>query len=317
VAVKLKDLSKPGSWLAMSKAILKETRSWKPDVVLSNSIEVPPTGVPTACIVHDLNFGQSRSTDFESRVKCRFYSARAKRLGLIITVSSATAREMVEIGCPPKRIRVVRNGVNTGLFRPDDGVWSQRSPTHNADGDPIVHFVYPSRILPGKGQHLAIDAIARLRKEYKKRAKLTLVGAAVDKVYLDQLRIQAFGQPVEFALDVPEIASYYQRSDVVLFPTVMREGFGFTAVDGMACGKPVVWADQAAIREATGGIGLSFPPEDVVALREKMIWLMDNPDERMELGRAGLDYVMRHLTWERVWGEYETLLEGLAKKTLG
>ena len=45
--------------------------------------------------------------------------------------------------------------------------------------------------------------------------------------------------------DVEDIVPWYQGADVVLFPTLMEEGFGFTAVEGMACGKPVIYYDQS------------------------------------------------------------------------
>ncbi len=305
VAVKLKGLSKPAAWMAMSKAVLAEARRWKPDVVLSNSIEVPPTGVPTACIVHDLNFGQA-AVDMETRLKAGFYALRGRGLGRIITVSQASAEALQRAGLPAERIRVVHNGVDTERFRPVPD--EARGLDEKSDEKSIVHFVHPSRILPGKGQHHAIDAVARLPRLHKRRARLTVVGSVVDPIYLDQLKVQSFNQPVEFAVDVPDIVPYYQAADVVLFPTVMTEGFGFTAVEAMACGKPVIWFDQPAIREATGGIGVSVPREDVAAMRAPMMRLMDDPEERARIGREGRDFVVRERGWDQVWERYARIL---------
>ena len=247
------------AWARMARVTFGEIHSWKPDVVLSNSIEVPPSSAPTACIVHDLNFGQAHG-GMGAMARKAFYAARTRRLEAVITVSSASARALAAIGVHEGRIKVVHNGVDTHDFTPDPDA---------VNGDRI-EIAYPSRILPGKGQHLAIDAVARLRRNSKKRVWLTIVGAVADPVYLDQLRIQAHDQPVQFALDVAEIAPYYQNADIVLYPTVMEEGFGFTAVEGMACGKPVIWFDQPAIREATGGIGVPVPRGDVDAMRDAL-----------------------------------------------
>lgn len=303
VAVRLKGRSKARAWAAMSQAIFSEARRWKPDVILSNSIEVPPTGFPTACIVHDLNFGRSDG-GLSSRLKAQFYAARARSLDTVITVSGASARALVAAGVPEGRIRVVHNGVDTDYFQP--------TPPRGED-DGIVRFAYPSRILPGKGQHLAIDAIARLPAKYKRKAHLTIVGAVTDRVYLDQLRVQAFRQPVEFAFDVPEIAPYYQNADVIVYATVMEEGFGFTAVEGMSCGKPVIWFDQPAIREATGGIGFPVDREDVVGMRDAMVRLIADPEERRRVGEAGRRYAENNLSWRRVWEQYENALTAMAR----
>ena len=288
----------------MARGVRSQVRAWSPDVVLSNSVEVPPTGVPTVCIVHDLNFGGAES-GIGAMARRLFYALRGRQLSAIITVSQASADELCRAGIPERSIRVVHNGVDTARFCP---------PEAPPSGDGRVHFVYPSRILPGKGQHLAIVALARLPRGYKKRARLTIVGAAADGVYLDRIRVQAYGHPVEFAINVDEIEPYYQGADVILFPTMMTEGFGFTAAEGMACGRPVIWFDQPAIREATGGNGLPVPQGDVDAMRTAMMELIDDPERRTRLGEAGLRYARQHLSWARVWDQYQAILEDVSSR---
>jgi glycosyltransferase involved in cell wall biosynthesis len=173
-----------------------------------------------------------------------------------------------------------------------------------------IRFAYPSRILAGKGQHVAIDALARMGRDHKARARLVIVGAASEPIYLDRLRIEAYHQPVDFYPDVSDMVPFYQACEAVVFPTLMEEGFGFTAVEGMACGKPVAWCDQPAIAEATGGIGLPVPRDDAEALKRAMVRLMDNPEERISLGAAGRAWVEAR-SWRRVWERYEAALERL------
>jgi glycosyltransferase involved in cell wall biosynthesis len=93
----------------------------------------------------------------------------------------------------------------------------------------------------------------------------------------------------------------------------MAEGFGFTAVEAMACGKPVIWTDQPAIREATGGIGIAVAPEDVDGIRTAMKRLMDDPDERAAMGRAGREWVESNHSWDGVWERYERVLGSIAR----
>lgn len=314
VGVKLQGLSKPRQWIAMAQAVRQEAQRWKPDVVLSNSIEVPPTGRPTVCIVHDLNFGvvdgvpadgspTPKRATWGSRGRRGFYAVRSRGLDKIVTVSQASRDALTSAGVMQSRITVIHNGVDLESFKPG----APRT------GEPPIRFVYPSRILPGKGQHLAIDAIARLPRLHKRRAQLHIVGAVVDPVYLDQLRVQAYNQPVVFHTDVPDIAPHIQDADVVVFPSVMAEGFGFTAIEAMACGRPVIWSDQPAIREATGGIGIPVPVEDVDALREAMMNLMDDEVAREAVGAAGRAHVEAHCDWDMVWERYEAVLADVVR----
>lgn len=290
------DLRKGTGWLKMAHAARKAAADFKPDVVLSNSIEVQVPGVPCATIVHDLNFGRAgRSLGTIARE--RFYALQARGLEAVIAVSAATRDDLVRIGVDKAKIHVVQNGVDVDRFVPRPAPPSDK-----------VRFVYPSRILPGKAQHAAIDALGRMRPDQRKHVHLTIVGALADRIYYDQLKVQAYNLPVTFATDVADIVPYYQDADVVLFPTLMTEGFGFTAVEGMACGKPVIFYDQPAVREATGGVAIGVPRDDAHALRDAMLRLIADPAERARLGAAGRAYVESRYRWSTVWGQYQTIL---------
>lgn len=312
VAVDLRD-SGPRAYVAMGLAAAKASRAFRPDVVLSNSVEIAVPGVPNALIVHDLNFGKA-TRDAGTVVREQLYKAQGRRLEAVVTVSEASRAQLLRIGVPSGKITVISNGVDVTRFTPKETPpWAPVAPAGmKLPALPPVRFVYPGRILPGKGQHAAIDALGRMRPDLKYRAHLTIVGAVADRIYLDQLRIQAFNQPVTFTTDVGDIVPYYQDADVVLFPTLMEEGFGFTAVEGMACGKPVIYYDQPAIREATGGHGVAVPRDDAEALRNAMLRLIAEPEERARLGQEGRAYVASR-AWDRVWGRYEAVLGGIRR----
>ncbi len=304
VAVDLSQGKRLQGYASLWRTARRETTRWKPDAVLSNSIEAPVAGVPVACIVHDLNFGRPEG-DHGLGIRGRrlYYRLKARRLTRIITVSEASRRNLVAAGLPAERTVAIRNGVNLSAFTP---------PAVHDTGDERFVLAYPSRILKGKGQHLAIDAVARLPSQLKRRVLLRIVGTVADEHYLEQLRAQAEGQPVEIHTDVPDIVPWYQRCDAVVFSTMMTEGFGFTAVEGMACGRPVIWSDQPPVREATGGIGLPFRQGDVTALRDTIATLLDDPDLAERLGREGRAFVAGHYDWSSVWARYENVLGSMS-----
>ncbi|MCB9765544.1 MAG: glycosyltransferase family 4 protein [Alphaproteobacteria bacterium] len=304
VAVDLRGARRPQAWKRLWVTAFRELRRFRPDAVLANSIETPTLGAPTACIVHDLNFGLAQR-GAGTLAREWFYRAKCGWLDAVVAVSQATADRLVELGVDPERIHVIHNGVDLDVFRP---VPRAHSPDEPAD---FVRFACPGRILPGKGQHLALDALARLPRRYKERAHLVIAGAAADPIFVDQLRIQAYNQPVEILTNVPRIAPIHQGADVILFPTLMEEGFGFTAIDGMACGKPVIWSDQPAVREATGGVGFPVPQGDVEAMRDAMRQLMDDPDLRAKVGAEGRAFVEQRYAWDRTWARYEAVLQGI------
>ena len=117
---------------------------------------------------------------------------------------------------------------------------------------------------------------------------------------------------MSFHPDVDDIVPYYQEADLVVFPTLLEEGFGYTAIEAMACGKPVVWSEQPAIREATGGIGFPVPGGNVEAMRDTMVRLIADPELRQRVGDEGRRFVEERYSWAKVWQAYEALLEEAA-----
>ena len=301
LGVDLRDRPFGSSHLAMRRATRGAARRQRPDVLLSNSIEVSAPGWPTVCIVHDLNFGKAERTG-TSRIRELYYRWRSCRLAAIVTPSDATREALIGIGVKPERIHVIHNGVDLSAF----------TPAPPGDREAELVLAYPGRILPGKGQHVAIDAVSRLPPELKARVHLRIVGAVADARYMDQLKVQAHHQPVSFHPDVDDIVPFYQQADLVLYPTLMTEGFGFTAVEAMACGVPVAWSDQPAIREATGGLGYPVPMDDPLALRARIVEALGDREGFARVGEAGRAYVAERYDWARVWRRYEAVLEDAA-----
>lgn len=301
VGVDLRRSQKGMSHLALYRAAGAEAKRFQPDAVLSNSIEAVVPGFPSAVIVHDLNFGGGKGSlsaiarKFLYRLLCRSYQK-------VIAVSGATKVALKENGMPDTKLEVIHNGVDLSRFKP--------LPEYSSDPEKIV-LCYPGRVLPGKGQHIAIEAVSKLPDDLKSRVRLNIVGTVADKAYYQKLQQRAEGLPVSFYLEVPEIVSYYQHADIILFPTMMIEGFGFTAIEGMATGKPVIWTEQPAIREATGGVGLSFPQGDSSALAARIAEMVAEPERMRQRGEEGLALVRARYSWTNAWQQYESVLRSI------
>jgi glycosyltransferase involved in cell wall biosynthesis len=79
------------------------------------------------------------------------------------------------------------------------------------------------------------------------------------------------------------IGEYYERAAVVCVPS-RREGYGFSAREAMAYGRPVIATRVGGLADL--GAGAPFvPPGDVEALRTATIGLLDDDARRAALGR--------------------------------
>ena len=303
--VSLAGIPRPLVWFRMARAARREIRAFRPDVVLANSIETPTSLAPTVAIVYDFNFGSSRRL-VTARLRELFYRRQARALSRVVVISEATRQAAIDQGIDPESLVVIHPGVDVDLFVPP-----AEPPPPPGDDSPAI-LAYPSRIIPGKGQHMAIEAFRRLPSRWRDRAELRIVGAASDTEYLATLRERARGLRVTFHTDVPDIVPYYQQAHVVLFPTMMEEGFGYTAVEGLCCGKPVVHFSCAATDEACAGRAISVPVGDAEAMARAVCELLDDPDRCRRMGEEGRQHVIDTYSWDAIWSKYRRVLRAVA-----
>ena len=190
---------------------------------------------------------------------------------------------------------VILGGVDTAKFSPD--------PSTHRDGG--VLFV--GRILPHKG----IDTLVRAMPA---DVPLDVVGQPYDVRYLDRLRHLAEGKHVSFHHDWSDdiLVRAYRRARCVVLPSVYRtcdgletkvpELLGQTLLEGMACGAPVICTRVASMPEVVedGVSGFVVPPNDPVALRDRIVGLLENPEAAARMGRAARRRVLERFTWPAV-----------------
>jgi sugar transferase (PEP-CTERM/EpsH1 system associated) len=107
---------------------------------------------------------------------------------------------------------------------------------------------------------------------------------------------------------VPDVRPYYARAAVCVAPLRIGRGIQNKVLQGMAMGLPVV-ASPLAARGVRGEPGLHFEVAEVAAdFASHVVRLLQRPETRRELGRAGRACVEAHYTWERNLAGLEVLL---------
>lgn len=193
------------------------------------------------------------------------------------------------------RAHVIYGGVDTEKFSPDDSTEQTRT------------VLYVGRLLAHKGVDVVIDAI-------DEGLSLEVIGRPYDRAYLELLHAHADGRNVTFRHDASDddLVTAYRRSAAIVLPSVYRDIYGHsmsvpellgqTLLEGMACGIPAVCADVASMPEVvTDGVtGFIVPPNDPVALRDRLHRLVDDPGLRRTMGNAARLDVLERFTWPAV-----------------
>jgi glycosyltransferase involved in cell wall biosynthesis len=292
------------SRLKLDARVRVEALRFRPDVVVGYGVEVPPGLAPTIGLLDDpwragADWGRMRG------VRQAWVRRRIRGLDIPVAPSESCIQRYRDFGVTGARIRVAWPGVDTARYRPDPD-----TPAIPKDGP--IHLLYAARMLPGKGQHVAIEALKGLHPNVRDRLHLDLVGPVRDPAYVAQLRRRAADAPVSFHHDVPDVVPWYRRAHIVLFPTTMEEVFGYSAIDGIACGKPVIHSRFRALEEVLEGVGVAVPAGDVKRLGEAIRALVKDPERAADLGRRGRELALDRYAWPRAFQRYDALIEEAA-----
>ena len=141
---------------------------------------------------------------------------------------------------------------------------------------------------------LVIPAFARVYAEYP-NARLLIVGdGSLRSMMEEQVSETSLEMAVEFVGRQPQtdLQSYYDKIDILLMPS-RSEGFGLTAIEGMARGCAVVAADVGGLPEVVEGVGILHKAGNADDLADKIKYLLSDDNRLRACSEAGLERVSR------------------------
>jgi glycosyltransferase involved in cell wall biosynthesis len=194
-----------------------------------------------------------------------------------------------------KWAHVILGGVDTEKFSPNPAV--QRRP----------RVLFVGRLMPHKGINYLVEALPP-------DLELELIGQPYDRQFVEDLKRLAQGKRVIFRSDCDDeaLVEAYRSALCVVLPSVYETMYGVksnvpellgqTLLEGMACSAPAICTNVASMPEVVenGVTGFVVRSNDPSALREKLLWLRDRPEQAHAMGEAGHSRVLKLFTWPAV-----------------
>jgi len=240
----------------------------------------------------------------------------------VLCVSESLRERVVELGIARRAKTIVlgngsRIGVDVERFSPQfRGSAELETLRHRLGlplGAPVIGFV--GRFVKDKGIRELVKAFQQLRATYP-HLRLLLVGdfEQGDPVEPEIRRFIESSPAMIRPGFVPDTAPYYGLMDVLALPTY-REGFPGVLLEAQASGVPVVTttATGAVDSVVDGETGFLVPVGDSSALAGAIAKLLEDPQLRLRMGRAGRARMERDFRQEAIWSAqvkmYRRLLE--------
>ena len=215
-----------------------------------------------------------------------------------IAISGAVRDRLVADGIAADRIFVVHEGVDVDRIQrlPGGNVHAAfYLPTHA----PVVGNV--GALTSQKGQHALIEAAALVVREVPDARFVILGEGELRETLEQQIHRKHLERHVMLGGFRTDAVAMMKDFDVFALSST-HEGLCTSLIDAMAASKPAVATSVGGVPEVVvdGDTGFLVPPGDHVAMADKLIVLLRDPDLRSRMGAAALARARACFTVERM-----------------
>lgn len=216
----------------------------------------------------------------------------ARSADAILCLSQPIADLLKELGFPSERLHVNGMGLNFDEI--------QAAPEQEKRYDAI----FLGRVEEHKGIKEMITAWQTVTRR-RRQARLVIIGGGD---YLDRAKKAVaearLGGNIEFIGFIAggERFKYLKMSRVFLYPSKIREGWGLSIAEALACGLPALCSESPVFRSIFGDCLSTFftPVGDAGSLAQAILDLLEDEEEQLQrYGDIARDYV-RQYDWEAI-----------------
>lgn len=284
-------------------ALSAELLRFRLDVLHSPDFIPPLHGARRHVItVHDLNF--LHYPQFLTAESRRYYNDQIERAvqqaDHILADSQATKDDLERLlNVPEQKITVHLLGVDES-FKPL--TFEALAALRQRMNLPDAYILFVGTFEPRKNIAGLLEAYQRLVVRMPDAPLLVLAG---NRGWLFEDTMQRVAEldlesRIDWRENVPQtdLPALYNLASVLVMPS-FYEGFGFPALEAMACGTITVVSNRSSLPEVVGDVGLQIDPDDPDALAEALHFALTEPAWRERMRTAGLARAA-HFTWENV-----------------
>lgn len=241
------------------------------------------------------------------------------RCGLLTGCSPELVERVQRIGYHGKPSRVIPYGVDTDMFRPaaelpgepDEQSWRERL---DIPGHSTV-LLGVGRLATKKGFQVLIDVLPRLLSEFSDLH--AIIAGEGDQMPAFRAAVREWKPDHSGRVHLPgavahdDLPGLYRCADLFVLPAVHDpqgnvDGLPNVILEALASGLPVVATTVSGIPLAVESEvqGVLVPEQDRAALKEAIVGLLDNPEQRRLMGARARARAVSELTWDIVAGKY-------------
>lgn len=267
--------------------------------VADNLPGIPVIWDSVDCISHLFEQAGRNSRTFFGRTITRFELERTRRAEAdlirrfdhVLTTSDTDREALLNLPSPggkPSVISVLSGGVDLEYFHPNPDV--------QPEPDTLVFsgkMSYHANI--AMAGYLVQEIMPRIWQR-RPRVKLIIAGKDPSREVVEFSR----NPLIEVTGTLDDIRPCLWRAAVAVVPLVYGAGIQNKIIEAMACGIPVVTTSRALSALHVKQENDILVGDEPDSFARQILRLLENPEKRMEMGRAGAGYVNKNHDWRRI-----------------
>ena len=228
----------------------------------------------------------------------RYAVRHLPRAAAVVCVSQATCDDVQRyLGCDPARLHVVHSGVADHFGAPSAEQAAQMRQHLKLPDIPLVLHVGGADVY--KNIEGALHVVHTLRQTHSIACGFVKAG---ERLTADQRRLARSLGLIPWIVETgyvsePDLPALYACCQVLLAPSHW-EGFGWPALEAMACGTPTVTSDCPAFLEVAGSAALQASATDIHGLAAAGARLLQDAEAHRSARVRGLA-LAQSFRWDR------------------
>ena len=173
------------------------------------------------------------------------------------------------------------------------------------------YVLYVSRLEPENNAHLLIKAYEKVKSD----KKLVIVGdAPYAKDYIRELKKTKDPRIIFTGFVFGQGYKEFQCNAYCYVHGTVVGGTHPALIEAMGFGNCVLVADTPENHEVVADAGMFFDPNKVDDLREKLQFIVDNPQVRKSYREKGEERIRTYYHWDKISTDYEALFQKVTCK---
>lgn len=262
-------------------------------------------GIKVVATIHGLDWQRAKWGNFASKVLKLGEKMAAKYADEVVVLSRNLQEYFLTVY--GRKTHYIPNGVS----RPAICTAQEIREKYGLEKDGYLLFL--ARLVPEKGLHYLIDAYKRIPTD----KKLVIAGGSSHSFdYMKQIQETAAGDKRIIMTNFVQgkvLEELYSNAYLFVLPSDV-EGMALTLLEAMSYGNCCVVSDIPENLEVVEDKAVTFKKGNVEDLRERLVFLLENPEITAAYGRESADFICRKYNWDTMVEQTKVLYENINRK---